>query len=195
MAEVIGQVVLKNVRGSFLKLWKPTASTPGGKAAYRANFIIDPSTAEGKANIKACDEAMLAVAKKQWGDKAERVLKTLKADRVDFRDGDTFVSQESGEVYDGYEGMKIVKCSNPKRVRVLDRDKSDLHEEDEKLESGDYVDAVVRFYAVADAERGGNGIFGSLELVRFRKQGERFGAAPASADVLDDLDDEDDDPI
>lgn len=194
MAEVIGQVVLKNVRGSFLKVWKPTASTPGGKLMYRANWIIDPSTPDGKANIKALDEALLAVARKEWGDKAERVVKTLKADRIDYRDGDTFTTQE-GDVYEGYEGMKIVKSANGKRPRVLNRDKSDLHEEDEVLESGDHCDAVVRFYTVADQERGGNGIFASLELIRFRKQGERFGSAPVSADVLDDLDDEDDDPI
>jgi len=196
MADVIGQVVLKNVRCSFLKVWTATESKPGGKKQYRSNFIIDPSTPEGKANIKACEKAVAEVAAKQWSDKGERVVKTLKSDRLDFRPGDTFVGQESGEVYDGYEGMMIVKAANPKRVRVLDRDKSDLHEEDEKIESGDYCDAVVRFYTVADTERGGNGVFASLELVRFRKQGERFGAAPVSADVLDDLDDEEeDDPI
>lgn len=195
MAEVIGQVVLKNVRASFLKVWTATESKPGGKKQFRSNFLIDPSTPEGKANIKACEAAVLAVAQKQWGDKGERVLKTLKSDRMDFRDGDTFVGQETGEVYEGYEGMKVVKAANPKRVRVLDRDKTDLHEEDEKFESGDYCDAVVRFYPVADTERGGNGIFASLELVRFRKQGERFGSAPVSTDVLDDLDDDDEDPI
>ena len=39
----------------------------------------------------------------------------------------------------------------------------------------------------------GKRINASLEVVRFRKDGEAFGAAPVSADVLDDIDDEDDD--
>lgn len=191
MADRPDVVVLQSVRLSFPKLWKAESSTPDSAPKFGASFLIDPETPEGKANIKKVQAAIDFVAKKTWADKAERVLKALDEKRKAFRDGDSATNGE-GDVYSGYEGMKYVSASNRKRPQILNRDKTPLTEEDGVIYGGCYVDAVVSFYATTKKESGGNGLFATLEIVRFRKDGEAFGAAPVDADeYLDDLDDDD----
>lgn len=183
-------VVLQNVRLSFPKLWKAEAAVPGSPQKYSASFLIDPDTPEGKANIKKVEAALKYVGQKTWADKAERVMKALESGRKCFLDGESATDAE-GDVYSGYEGMMYVKAGNKKRPQVLNRDKTPLSEEDGVIYGGCYVDAVVSFYATTKKEQGGNGMFATLEVVRFRKDGEAFGAAPIDADdYLDDIDDE-----
>jgi hypothetical protein len=190
-----GVVVLQSVRLSFPKLFKPEASIEGGTPKFGAAFLMDPETETGKANIKALKAAIGAVAKKTWAEKAEKVMKALDSDRSGLRDGDTATNGE-GDVYSGYENMVFVSASNRKRPQVLNRDKTPITEEDNVIYGGCYVDAVVSVWATADKKLGGNGVFCTLEVVRFRKDGEAFGAAPVDADdYLDDLDDDDDDMI
>ena len=154
-----------------------------------------PESETGKANIKAMKAAINAAAKKTWAEKAEKVMKALDSDRSGLRDGDTATNGE-GDVYSGYENMMFVSASNRKRPQVLNRDKTPITEEDNVIYGGCFVDAVVSVWATADKKLGGNGIFSTLEVVRFRKDGEAFGAAPVDAnDYLADLDDEDDDMI
>lgn len=189
--------VLKNVRLSFPKLFKAEKSTDTSAPKFSAAFLIDPETAEGKANIKAINAAIEHVKAKTWADKAEKIFNNIEWDRKPLRDGNKATNAE-GDVYAGYEDMMYVQASSPekRRPQVLKRDKSPTVEEDGIIYGGCYVDAVVSVYSVTDKDKGGNGVFASIELVRFRRDGEPFGAGPIDADdFLDDLDDEDDDMI
>lgn len=191
MAERQDVVVLKNVRLGFPKVWKPEAATPDAKPKFGANLIIEADSAEYKANVKACEAAVTYVAKKQWGDKAERIAAAIERKRKSFRDGDGETNEE-GDTWDGFAGNMIVSAKNAKRPQILNRDKTPLAEEDGVIYAGCYVDAVVSFYTTATKEQGGNGIFASLEIVRFRKDGESFGAGKLNVDdFLDDLEDDD----
>lgn len=189
--------VLKNVRLSFPKLFKAVKSTETSAPKFSAAFLIDPDTAEGKANIKAIEAAIEHAKTKQWADKADKIYDNIDWDRKPLRDGNKATNDE-GDVYAGYEDMMFVQASSPekRRPQVLDRSKRPVTEEDNVIYGGCYVDAVVSVYPIADKDKGGNGVFASIELVRFRRDGEPFGAGPVDADdYLDDLDDEDDDMI
>ncbi len=189
--------VLKNVRLSFPKLFKAEKSTDTSPPKFSAAFLIDPDTADGKANIKAINAAIEHAKTKQWGDKADKIFDNIDWDRKPLRDGEKATNDE-GDIYKGYEDMMYVVASSPekRRPQVLNRDKRPLVEEDNVIYGGCYVDAVVSVYPIADKDKGGNGVFASIELVRFRKDGEPFGAGPIDADdYLDDLDDEDDDLV
>lgn len=191
MAERPDVVVLKNVRCSFPKYFTPEASVPGGPVKFGGQFIIDPDSADGKANIKALNAAIKAVAVKAWVDKSERIVAALAEDRKCLREGDKATNGE-GDVYDGYAGMMYVSASNKKRPQILNRDKTPLAEEDGVIYGGCFVDAVISLYATTKKEQGGNGLFASLEIVRFRKDGDSFGAGKVAVDdYLDDLDDDD----
>lgn len=192
MAERPDVVVLKNVRLGFPKLWKAEAATADARPKFGASLILEPDSAEYKANVKACEAAVAYVSKKRWAEKAERISAAIERKRKSYRDGDGETNEE-GETWNGFAGTMIVSAKNDKRPQILSRDKTPLAEEDGVIYAGCYVDAVVSFYTTFDKKQGGNGIWASLEIVRFRSDGESFGAAKLDAD--DYLDDLDDDPI
>jgi hypothetical protein len=195
-----GTFALTNIRLSFPKIWKKEKSAEDGKPKYSLNLLMDPETESGKANIALIEKEMKALAKRTWNDKGEKVLKALDKKRKPLLDGDDCTNQE-GDVYQGYEGMMAFKAANPKEFKRLDRDKSIVTEEEADAKNilfgGCYVDAVVNIYSITDQKKGGNGIFASIEVLRHRRYGEPFGAAPVDEDdYLDDLpDDEDEDNL
>ena len=170
-----GQVILTNVRGSFLDIFTAKAVN-GGEPRFSANFLLDKQ-ADAAQIKKIGDEIRKIEAAKNKGKK-------LPADKVCLRDGDE-------KEYDGYAGKMFLSAANKKRPNVVDRDNTPLTAEDGKPYSGCYVDAVVRLWW--QDNQFGKRINASLEVIRFRKDGEAFGAAPVSADVLPDLDDEEED--
>lgn len=193
-------VALKNVRLGFPKLWKAEKATESSAPKYSAHAIIDPDTAHGKANIEAIKAAQKHVAVAQWGDKWQNVVKNLEKNRRSFREGDTMTNNE-GDIYAGYEGNKYLVANRSEkqgRPSVLDRRKNPTTEEDGLVYGGCYVDMVVSFFTVTHKDQGGNGLFASLEVVRFREHGEAFGGglgAEEAADYLDDLDDDDEEGV
>lgn len=190
----LGQVTLKGARASFFKAFEKTASVASGREGYRSNWLFDPNTAEGKQCIALCKKAIEEVKKDKWKEKAASIK--FKPDRVCFREGETFTSEDTGEVYEGYEGMYALVTNNQTPPTIVNRDRTPLKKDDGVIYSGCYCVVVVRFYAVTGQEKGGNGIFCTLEGVQFLRNGEAFGAAALNAeeafDDLSDLDDEGD---
>lgn len=165
-----GKVKLKKARLSYPALFKPKAfkGQSGGTPKFQATFLLDKKkdAKQIEAIKKAMDEAKAA-------SKLAKIK--LPADKVAFRDGDEKVDGK-GEPVPEYEGMMYLVTSNANRVPVVDRDRTPLAEEDNKVYAGCYVNAVVRFWA-QDNEFGKR-MNCSLEAVQFDSDGERFGAAP-----------------
>lgn len=183
-------VLLKNVRLSFPHLFEASASVEGGPKKYRASLLIDPTTADGKANLKAIEAAIAAVERETF-KKTPMVYKN--PDRKFLADGDSKIKASTNEPYTGYEGMMVVVASNKSRPVIVDQMRNPLAAEDGKPYAGCYVNAAIRPYAIKDAAKGGNGLFASLEAVQFLRDGEPFGAAPVKAeDVFDEVADEED---
>lgn len=184
-------IVLKNVRLSFPKLFKKEQSTPESKPKYSCNFLIDPETADGKENIARINAALKDLREKTWGDKASKVWETIEAKRKPYRAGESFTNDE-GDIYAGYEGMRVFVAANQNEFQRLDRQKRPLAEKQQAdMYGGRYVDAVVSVYAITDKAKGGNGVFATLEVVRDRGYGDSFGNSGVDVDdYLDDLDDD-----
>lgn len=191
-----GVVVLKDVRLSFPHLFEPSASIENGPKKFRAAFLIDPETASGKANIKKIEAAMDKAAIGVWKskEKADKIRNKLDSDRSGLRDGDDCTNKE-GDVYDGYEGMKVISATNGRKPKVLRRDKSVIDStESADIYAGCYVNAVVSIWATNQEKHGGNGIFATLEIVQYLRKGEPFGASELDEDdYLEDLEDEEED--
>lgn len=183
---IVGEAVLKNVRLSFPKLWKKEAATDDAKPKYGASFLMDPATPDGKRNVRACQQAIEAVMMEKFKRKV-----TLKPGREGMQDGDDVISDKTGEPYVGYEGMKVVTAKNDKKFPIVDRRKRPVSEEDDVIYAGCYVNVVLRFYGIDGKEKGGNGIFASLEALQFAGDGEAFGGG--SVDVDDYFEDFEDD--
>lgn len=187
----VGQVYLKNVRLSHPKLRNPSASVEGGKEKFRASFIIDPSTPEGKENAKRAKAAMMAVSKLAW-PKAEKP--PVKPDRLALKKGDNILKGD-GTPKEEYQGMIVLSANSDDRPLLVYRNRKPIPEVEINriLYGGCRVEAVVRFYAITDPKKGGNGLFAGLEAVRFWGDDESFGRAGVSADIFDEAGDDDDD--
>lgn len=169
------QLVLSNVRLSFPALFTAKAVNDG-EPRYSANFLLHKEKdAKLIASIKGAIDALI---------KSDLEGKKLPAEKVCLRDGDD-------KEYDGYQGHFYLAAANKKRPQVVDRDNAPLVESDDKPVAGDYVDAVVRLWA--QDNKFGKRINASLEVVRFRKEGEHFGAPKVDVnEVLPDLAEDDD---
>lgn len=182
-------VTLKKVRLSFPSLREPTASITNGAKKFRGAFIIDPNAPEGAANLAACQAAVAAAELAEF--KKNEVLKHIRdPKRLCMREGKDFVNAE-GEIYNGYEGMVGVTTTANKRPVLLDRKKNRVEPEDieDIFYGGVFVDAQIRFYCVSSKEKGGNGLFASVNAIRSHQEGESFGGVSVDVDAFDDLED------
>lgn len=170
------RVVLKNVRLSFPSLFKKAVFNGKESDKYEATFLIKKDDPQLEILKKAGEDFLL----KEFGTK-DKIPKSLK--RTYLVDGDT-------KDYDGYEGMMAVKAGTRNRPTVIDRDKTPLVEEDEKIYAGCYVNASVSFW-YSDHELGGKQLLCNLAGVQFYDHGEPFGAGGVDAtDDFDEIDDE-----
>jgi hypothetical protein len=206
--EVIGEVILKDVRLSFFNGFKPSKDRTDKKTGevikgnYNANFLMKKGTPGTKANQEKLKKASHEAKVKKWGANEANWPK-LKPEKLCVRDGDL-------EDYDGYEGHIYLSANNARKPQIITNRKN----KDGWIEavegapnapySGCYVNALVRLWA-QDNEHGKR-LNASLEVVQFLRDGEAFGAAPVDpnekfgddmvGDVGDiDEDEEDDDDL
>lgn len=188
----IGKAYLKNVRLSFPHLDKPHASVRNGPEKFRAAFLADRGTPDGKKAIAELQRAAKEVIDATWPKAGGKF--PGKADRKCLRKGEGCTNQ-SGEVYKGYEGMIAVNCANDTRPLLLHRNKKPIDESEinRTLYAGCRVEAIVRFYAITDPDKGGAGLFATVEGIRFWGDDEAFGGAGIDADAFDDDDEDEND--
>ncbi len=174
---------LNNVRLSYAQLFtakamqNPDGST--GKPKFSATFLLDKKThAE---TIKKFEALIERACLEKFG-KATQKLK-----HVCLRDG------EEKEDTEGYENAMFIPSTNEARIPVVDRDGvTPLTEQDGKVYSGCYVNAVVRVFAYSHPV-GGKGVSASLQAIQFAKDGPSFGAARVKPEDVFDAIGEDED--
>lgn len=183
------------VRLSYFKGFSKTASVEGGALKYRTNGLMYKATPEGKESIAVVKKAIDAIVKKEWpGKDPEKFVPGLK-DRAPLFDGDLYTN-EDGEVREHYAGTRFLKLTNDKKPKYKRRNGEDCDEEerDELFQSGHWCIAYLHFYTIKDKNKGGNGIFATLDALQYYKKDEAFSGGGIDDDEFDDLgDDEDDD--
>lgn len=174
------ELKLKNVRISFPALAAPQA-LGDGEPAYGAKFIITPNSA----HAAALDDAIAAVAKDQWKDKADSVLAMLREDGKVCYVKREYRSKKTGLPYEGFEGVHYLSARNAKnRPTVVDRfgneviDKSEI---ERLIYSGCHTHVSLDIWA--QDNKWGRRINCTLRGVMFAGDGANFGggSAPASA--------------
>lgn len=170
------EVKLENVRLSFPALFEAKGFPGTDKKAYSSAFLMEKDSAMAK----AISAAQKTVADEKWGGKAPAVLKSLPADKLVLKDGN------SKTEYAGYENMVFINASNAIRPTVIDRDKTPLTASDGKPYGGCYVNAIVDVWA--QDNQYGKRVNATLKGVQFFKDGDAFGASGiASADAFEDI--------
>ncbi|MCO6551524.1 MAG: DUF2815 family protein [Gilliamella sp.] len=171
------KVKLQNVRLAFPKLFKAEQVNGEGDPQFSATFILP----KNHPNVKDIENAILQVAKEKWADKADAILKKVKAElKTCLKDGDLKADLE------GFAGNYFLSASNKTRPYVINRDKTQLNPDDGVMYAGCYVYAVIDIWAMDN--KFGKRICASLSGVQFYKDGDAFtGGGIASDDDFDDL--------
>jgi len=172
----MSKIKLNNVRISFPSLFRK-ATFSGEETKFEATFLLDKETQADK----------IAEIETAISDLTNNKLKgaKLKADKICLKDGDDID-------YVGYAGNMSIKASNAKRPMVLDRDLTQLAEEDGRIYAGCYVNGVLELWV--QNNQYGKRINANLLGVQFIKDGEPFAdGVTASLDDFDHFDDLEDD--
>jgi hypothetical protein len=169
----MSKIKIKNARLSFPSLFQEAVfgGEPTGK--YEATFILDKVE---HADVIKQLEAQIKELQKD--------LKTkLGADKICLKDGD---EQDRPE----FEGKMTIKASTKRRPLVIDRDKSPLTEEDNRVYAGCYVNGIISLWAQNNSY--GKRVNAQLDGVQFNQDGEPFGDGAIAVDAFDAFGDEDD---
>lgn len=163
---------IQNVRLSFPSLFHK-ARFNGEETKFEANFLIPKDSPQAKAVRDTIDGLI----------KTDLKGAKLGPDKLCIKDGDDLK-------YDGCAGHWSLKASNAKRPLVVDKDKTPLTEEDNRIYAGCYVNAIVEIWAQNNAY--GKRINATLMGVQFAKDGDAFGGGDrVSVDDFDEVEDED----
>ncbi len=189
------QVYLKNVRCSYLEVFKARDYKGDGKFYYSVSLLVEP----GSENDKKLEEVILESAKETWGKDADKKLKAVRSQKGTdcYRDGDTMTQKE-------YEDFKILTAKRAAKdgpPDVVHNRKEDgkwlrLTENEGIIYSGCYVNVVVEIW-IQNPEH--QGVRCTLRSIQFYKDGDAFsgGGKPDADSELpdDDLAVDDDDLI
>lgn len=163
----MSKITLKNVRLSFPSLFDRSVFE-GKEGKFCATFLIDKSDVKLKKEIDAAIAKVIAEAKIK-----------IASDKICIKDGDE-------SELEGYEGNWSLKASNNKRPLVIDRDRTPLTADDEKLYAGCYVNAMIDFWIQNNSY--GKRVNANLYGVQFVKEGEAFGnSGPVPIEIADEF--------
>lgn len=181
------KVVTGLVRLSYVNIFKSRSFSEGQDAKYSVCVLIPKDDKKTLKAIRAAiEEATEEGVNSKWGGKKPKNLKTP------LHDGDDERADEAEE----YENMYFLNATSNQKPGIVDKDLNEILDPDE-VYSGCWGRVSINFYPF-DA-KGNRGIAAGLNNVQKMKDGERLGAARASAEddfgdgfkVSDDDDDDD----
>lgn len=177
------KVITGKVRFSYVNIFNSRAFQAGQDAKYSVCLLIPK---EDKATLKkikaAIEEAVQEGTASKWGGKRPANLK------LPLRDGDAERAEEAPE----YEDMYFLNCNSTRKPGIVDKDRNEILDPEE-VYSGCWGRASINFFPFNT--NGNKGIGVGLYNVQKLRDGDRLGAARASAesDFDDDFDDSDED--
>lgn len=164
---------VQNARLSFPSLFQQAVFGGESTGKYEATFILNK--VEHKDVIEQIKAAMVVIQK-------DTIKAKVAADKLCLKDGD-----ESGR--DEFAGCYTIKASTKKRPLVIDRDRSPITEDDNKIYAGCYVNAIFSLWGQANSY--GKRVNAQLDGVQFARDGEPFGDGVISVDEFDAFGDDD----
>ena len=175
------KVITGKVRFSYVNIFRSRAFQSGQDEKFSICLLIPK---EDKATLKkihaAVEEAIQEGIASRWGGKRPGNLK------LPLRDGDAERADEVPE----YEGMMFLNANSTQKPGIVDKDRNEILDPDE-VYSGCWGRASINFFPFNT--NGNKGIGVGLNNIQKLKDGERLGAARASAedDFGDDFEDDD----
>ena len=171
---------INNARLSFPSVWKRSVYN-GVEGKFEATLLIPKDNAK---TIKMLKSAIKA--------KVDDSGLKIPSSKFCMKDGDDIYEEKE---YDGYQNTYAFKASNNTRPTIVNRDGSQLTEDDGKIYAGCVVNAIVELWV--QNNNYGKRINANLLGLQFVKDGEPFGAGSLDVSnefqVLEEDEFEDDD--
>lgn len=174
------KVITGLVRFSYVNIFRSRAFREGQDAKYSICLLIPKTDKVTLGKIQqAMDEAIAQGVSAKWGGKTPKNL------HLPLRDGDDERADEAPE----YEGMMFLNANSNQKPGIIDKDRNEILDPDE-VYSGSWGRASINFFPYDS--NGNRGVGVGLNNIQKIKDGERLGAARASAesDFADDFDDD-----
>lgn len=177
---------INNVRISYPVLFRPKGFEGNDQAEkkYSAVFVLDKQ--KNKKDLRDIQNAIRAVIDEKWGDKRPKNIKLCLIE----------ASEKEG-TYSNEEDLMLLSSSTPRRPPVVGKNpENEVHEDDDEVWPGCFVNASVRFWA--QDNKYGKRVNCELRAVQTLAKGDRWGG-PDPVDPneefesYDDEDDEDED--
>jgi len=169
------RIKIENVILSYPNIFRKGFYEGVENKKYTATLVLDKSNPEHKAIKKVIDKQI------------ESIYKQTKNKRSDFKD-DRFCIKDGS---DEFENSWLIKVGNPKRPKIIDRDRTPLLESDDKIYAGCYVNAIIDLYYYD--KQYGKFLLSNLYGVQFQADGDKLGKEiPDVTEEFEDLDSLDD---
>ena len=167
-------VLLKNVRLSYVRFDKATSRNPNQEPKYSCTILLPKSDAVQKQAIDAAIEAAIRVGREKFGSRVPQQPKTV------IHDGDGL--SPTGKEYGAEaKGCWVFTASLPETrgpVEVVDLGRNPVMNQSE-IYSGMFVNVLVNFYFYANESMGIGAGLGPVQKVA---DGEPLGGRLPSAD-------------
>lgn len=169
-------IVLQNIRGSYVHIMEPYAAQPGQEAKYSMTILLPKTDTAGKAQLDAAIAAAVEQGKSQkWNGVAPVQVPHP------VHDGDGL--RANGEPFgDECKGHWVFTASSKLPIEVVNGQMQKILSPTE-VYSGAYYNAAVNFYPYFFS--GKKGIAAGLGPVQKVRDGESFGgSAPSASSVF-----------
>ncbi len=164
------KVITGKVRFSYVNIFRSRSFREGQDAKYSICLLIPKEDKAGLAKLTAAmDEAVQEGVRSKWGGKMPKNL------HLPIRDGDVERADEAPE----YEGMMFLNATSQTKPGIVDKDLNEILDPDE-VYSGCWGRASINFFPYDS--NGNRGVGVGLNNVQKLKDGDRLGAARASAE-------------
>jgi len=166
------------------KIGRNNEQLPKEKWRYSINMIFPKEfkDAKEKARMDDIKRAIQAAMMEKWPNNNKRkAVMASEGFRKTFRDGDKKVSQETGEVYEGFEESVYTTAKSKFKPDINDLKGRDLTEEE--FYAGCYARASVNVFAF---DNEGQGVSIGLNNLLKVKDGERLGGS-GRTDIKEDF--------
>ena len=164
------KVVTGLVRFSYVNIFRSRAFREGQDAKYSICLLVPKKDMVTVHKIQAAvEEAVQEGISSKWGGKRPKNLK------LPLRDGDEERADEASE----YKDMFFLNANSNTKPGIVDKDLNEILDPDE-VYSGSWGRASINFYAFDS--NGNRGVGVGLNNIQKLKDGDRLGAARASAE-------------
>lgn len=186
---------LKNVRLSFPHLFEAKSyQDKGENFKYSADLLLPKSDTKQVEKVKGFLQPVIKqVMKLKAKDMKKNGETSIRPSYIMFQDGDL----DENEIYHGHwiiKAKRAEKMGKPDTVDPLGNKLDDTPANRRLFQGGNYVDANINFWHAVSSKEPYISV--SLNVVRFRKEGEPFGGGTVDVKTaFDDLDDDEDEDV